>query len=387
MSPAPVRVDRPAGACMLAAAAAVLALAGPARAVPLVPADDDEVVQRLTTPRTAAARAADPRQALEAARTLLAQARREGDPRGAGQALALLRPLASGTAAPAEAVVLAAEVEQHLHQFDTASARLRTLLARDDRVAPAWLMLATISRVQGRLDEADAACRALQRLRQTALGLACTAENEGLRGRHEAARATLALLRGRADDPVFGAWLDVTAGELEARAGRMSEAERRLRAALDGPARREADIAGGSYAALALADLLLDEGRGAEARQVLADRPPTDAVLLRRARAGDAASADELRARYAQADERPGAAAAHARERAMFALDVEQDAPRAVALAREGLKTQRESADLLLLARAGRAAGDAQAQDEARRIAAGMDLHDERLHPAAVAAR
>ena len=82
---------------------------------------------------------------------------------------------------------------------------------------------------------------------------------------------------------------------------------------------------------------------------------------------------------YAQAALRPEAAAVHARERARFALEVEGDAPRALALARANLAAQREAVDFVLMDRAARAAGDAAARAEAAALAAGIGLRDARL--------
>lgn len=366
------RPSRPPRLRRLALAALAAAATQGATAAPLVPAHDDEVVQRLPAVRAAVAAARTPDQALSDARQLLEQSRADGDPRAAGRGLALLLPLAGAPAPDPRVVLLAATLEQHLHKFDSAAARLTALVERDPRQPQAWLTLATIRRVQGRYDESDQACRELQRQRVQPHAAACLAENAGLRGDVERARAALALLRGQARDAATQGWLAVTAGEMEARAGNVTAAEQALRDAVRAD---PADL----YAALALADLLLDAGRRDEARAALADAAPSDAVLLRRARAGDDAARDDLRARFAQADLRPGSAGAHARERAAFALYVDRDATSAVALARASLEVQRESADLLLLARAARAAGDSAALDEARRIADGMKLHDTRL--------
>lgn len=370
----------PRSAEVKAAAAAITTLllaallAAPAAATPLVPASDDQIVQRLPALRPIPAGQRSPERAVADARALFEQARTEGDPRGAGQALALLQPLLRSSEANPQVSLLVATIEQHLHDFDAAAARLEALLANPAaarQLPQAWLTLATIRRVQGRYDDSDRACRELQARRVQPHANACLAENQGLRGQFAPARAALALMRSQTRDADTLSWLAVTAGELEARAGDAIAAERALREALR--------LAPDAYAELTLADLLLDLGRKADALVVLAPAVPTDAVMLRRARAGDDAAARELRERFAQADLRPGGAGAHARERAGFALYVEHDARRALALARESLTVQRESADLLLMARAAQACGDAAALAEARRLADGIHLHDQRL--------
>ena len=60
-----------------------------------------------------------------------------------------------------------------------------------------------------------------------------------------------------------------------------------------------------------------------------------------------------MRERIALANERPEARVFHGREQAMFALAVEHDAERALALARGDVARQREPLDLLVLRRGG----------------------------------
>src|SRR5256885_10986404 len=86
----------------------VLALAG-ARAEPLLPQHDDEVVETLPAGGNRAEErrlrreaAADPARAVLLARRHLAQARVQGDPRQVGQALAALRAWPDAASAPDE---------------------------------------------------------------------------------------------------------------------------------------------------------------------------------------------------------------------------------------------------------------------------------------------
>jgi len=85
------------------------------------------------------------------ARHDLARAREAGDPRFAGLALAALRPWPDTATAPSEVLLLRATQQQYLHEFDASVASLRLLLARPggERMAQAWLTLATVLRVQG----------------------------------------------------------------------------------------------------------------------------------------------------------------------------------------------------------------------------------------------
>jgi hypothetical protein len=357
---------------LAALAAALLALA--VQAVVLQPARDDEVIERLPPAPPRAAAPSSPQDAAQRALALVAQARRAGDPRLAGQALALLRPWADDPRAAAPVVIALVDAEQHLHRFDAARTRLLALAAREAPPPQAWLMLATLQRLQGHYAAADAACAGLRRSGAELYALACTAENAALRGAFDAARARLQVLLRAAPDAATQSWLYTTLAELEQRAGRPAPAEAAFRAAL------QAQPDG--YSTLALADLLLDQSRAAEALALLRDQPDSDAVLLRRARADprtDNEAAAELRRRFAQADLRPGAAEGHGRERALFALFVEHDAAAALRHARANVRVQREPADLLLLLRAAHAAGDAAARQEAHQLVEEMGLEDRRL--------
>lgn len=371
----------------LAAVVIALAAAG-AAAVPIVPRDESEVIETLPAVsgdraeerrlrRALAERPGDAALATAAARRWLERARADGDPRWAGRALAALAHWPDPQHAPDEVLLLQATLDQHLHDFDAAVAKLERLVARRPREAQAWLTLATIRRVQGRLDDSDRACARVAAAGAAWHAAACRAENDGLRGRFDAARAEFGrLLAAPSLDATMKHWLWVGRAELEQRAGDAQAAERAWQAAL----REERS----GYAVIGLADHWIAEGRPGDALALLENEPRNDAVLLRRAIAGVAArGADaaqdvrEMRERLLQAGERPGAAAVHARERAMFALRVDARADLAWTLARENARHQREASDLLLLAQAARAVGGA-AVPEADRVLAEVGLVDRR---------
>lgn len=375
-------------AALLGLLAAVAA--GPAAAAPLQPASDDEIVETLPTlgaaareqralRRQAAQRPRDVQVALALSRGLLERARHDGDARLAGQALGALVAWDADPAPPREIRLQRATVRQHLHDFDGAAAELEAALRVAPQAPQALLTLATVRRVQGRYAESDAACRRLDAAGQPLYARACLAENRALRGDADAARRDLrALLAEGPDDAGWQGWIRTSLGELEMRAGRPGAAI----AALQVAQRGDAD----PYARSALADALIETRRWADARRFLADAGDGEAVLLRRAiveKALGSVEAEPLRrllaARYAQAALRPEAAGVHARERARFALEVEGDAPRALALARANLATQREAVDFVLMDRAAHAAGDTAARAEVAALAARVGLQDARL--------
>ena len=373
--------------------AALLIAAGVegARAEPIVPTRDDEVIEvlpglgasRLEERRARRALAQwpnDPALAVGIARRLLARAHDDGDPRFAGQALAAIAAWPDADA-PDDVLLLRADLQQYLHEFDASVLSLQRLLARPSgaRVAQAWLTLATVRRVQGRYADSDQACGQLAQANAALYAGACTAENAALRGEFDAARASLAKLTAAPGlAPPTQAWLLVTQAELEQRAGRAEAADAAFRKSLA--------LQSDSYARLAYADFLIEQRRPAEALQWLAGESRNDAVLLRLAIAGKLAkSADamrdaaEMRERIAAANLRPDAKLYHGREQAMFALAVEGDAARALVLARGNAAHQREPLDLVVFAQAAKAAGDAAALQEARALAAQIGLHDQRI--------
>ena len=142
----------------------------------------------------------------------------------------------------------------------------------------------------------------------------------------------------------------------------------------------------GGYTLLTYIDFLFEQGREDEALALLMPQPRTDAVMLRLAMVGArlktpnaAVDARLVRDAMAQANLRPGARGTHAREQAMFALWVDGKPAAALALARENVRKQREPLDLLVLAHAARAVGDAKAIREADQLRKEMGLHDQRL--------
>ncbi|MET0541304.1 MAG: hypothetical protein ABWZ88_06070 [Variovorax sp.] len=364
-----------------------------ASATPRVPERDSEIVETLPAVggwsreerrlrRELVQRPKDAAVAIAAASGYLELARAQGDARYAGHAMGVLQawqPVSAST--PNDILVMHATVAQFLHDFDGAEATLRLALAQQPANAQGWLTLATILRVRGRYADSDTACRALGRIRQNLYAVACLAENAGLRGDYPAARDALqGLLQSPAvRDPRQGAtrqWLLTTLAEIEELAGRPAAADAAYRQAL------AADHSG--YDLLAYSDFLLAHDRGGEVAALLKAEPRSDAVLLRlaiadRKRPGMRRDADELAARFEAASQRPGTAALHAREQALFALDVRQDAQTALALARLNVQLQREPIDLLLLARAAHAADDDAARGEVKALMQQIGLRDARV--------
>ena len=320
----------------------------------------------------------DARLAALLAERHLRRARVDGDPREAGRGLAILAPWASRADAPADVLLLRAALGQHLHDFDGALADLDALLRREPDDRRALRLRASLLQTLGRLDEAADGCRRLAALDDgpDLVAQVCLADLASLRGDRDAAPALAATLSRY---PLAGselAWVRLVLAEIAEREGRDADAER-----LFVLAQQDADS---PYARVAYADRLISDDRASAARALLADAPATDAVAVLHAIAlrrlddpAAPAAAASLRERFATAAVRGDGL--HLREHARFALDVEADAARALELARRNWDAQKEPADLLLLARAARAAGRDDALAPVRDFVAAHSIADRRL--------
>ena len=356
-------------------AAALLAAAtlfvSAAHAAPHRPASDGTVLERLA-PATVALRklranesvTADLKlaDALSAARHYIELGRTYSDPRAYGYAQAALGTWWTADPAPAELLVMRARILQFHHDFDGALAQLEAALKNDQFNADAWVLFASIEQVRGNLRASRAACLKLIPIADPLIGATCAATTAALGGHSQQGEQLLARAltqpSGAARPELAWAWM--TLAEMRARSGDAGGAEAAFRQAL---ALAPDDV----YARAAYADLLLDENRPREVRDLLGTDPAqADATLLRAAiaarRSADAdaaALAGNLAQRFTEARERGDRT--HLREQARFALEVEQDPAQACDLAQRNFSVQREPADARVLLEAALAANDVQA--------------------------
>lgn len=321
--------------------------------------------------------------AVTLAKLLLTRSRSEGDPRPAGQGLAVLSPWPDAAKAPIAVLMQRADLQQHLHDFQAARANLEQLVKREPRHSQAWLTLATLHRLQGRYVASNQACAAVQQAGEAFFAQACLAENMGLQGKTNPARTVLNTLIGNdASSPEQRVWLLTTLAELEARSKRPVVAEQAYKAALLLSPRD-------AYAAVSYADFLMQHNRAVDVVSTLKNQARSDAVLLRLTWARQQIKAPEatfdlkeLTGRMSQDKLNPQERLGHAREHVMFALWIQKDPIRALELARLNVSVQREPVDLLLFAQAARAAPagpQVQALREVRQLKKDMGLFDERL--------
>jgi hypothetical protein len=340
-------------------------------AAPYVPSGDDRVLERLPlrandpiAKEIATLRASlrsDPNNvvvAVKLARRYYDQVAEEGDPRYLGYAQAALAPWWEMTAPPTDVQILRASLAQFRHDFDGALADLSAVLAREPRNAQARALRATIHIVQARYDQARTDCQALHGATSELIATGCEAMVDGLTGKVAAAYATLseAFRANPQASPAEKLWVLIRLAEMAQRQGNAGAAERHFRDAL---ALQITD----TFLLAAYADFLLDRKRHAEVQAMLKDKTPSDGLLLRLALAERELKAPTAADRAAQLSARYQAAGmrgdtVHQQEESRFDLQVFNDAPRALWLARENWKVQKEPRDARVLLEAAKAARD-----------------------------
>ncbi|ATQ69438.1 hypothetical protein CQW49_17255 [Methylosinus trichosporium OB3b] len=359
---------------------------------PSTPANDEEPLERL--PRGAArvgdalrARSMDSSSALRLARKYVRLGAEEADPRYFGYAAAALAPIWRLAAPPAEARLLRAMILQNRHDFDGARADLDAVFAVDPGNLQAWLMRASISKLQGRFDDARASCAPLVAAKDPLLAVGCVSDVASVDGAvDEAADALERVLEERASAPAERRrWALTLLAEIAARRGRSDHAERRFTEALQ--------IAKPSaYLLAAYADFLLDEARFADASALLAEATRMDAALLRLALAERRLGSPRLREHIVELSERFAAGrrrgeALHLGDEARFALYLAGDRAEALRLAQTNWRVQRAPSDARILLEAASASDADESAREARAFLLRAGWDESRLARVVEAAR
>lgn len=311
-----------------------------------VPSRDDEVLAQVM-PHVADAGSSPEAAAEQAKQLIIASRKNGGDPRLLGRAQAVLAPWWNEAAPPHAVRLMRATLKQSQHDFEGSLADLDALVKEDPSDAQAWLTRATVLQVLARYDEAMQSCGALVPLVSDETSTVC--------------RAPLLALTGKADEALqavsqFNApWALSVKGELLRWRGDEAGAQEVLKKALSA----DPDD---SYTRLLLAESLRVSGKSSEVAALYAGRALNDAELLAVVLAQNGAESTER----TELAERMKASRArgetlHRREEARYALMVEGDAAKALELAIENWKVQRETADAQVLIEAAKAAGDEKA--------------------------
>jgi tetratricopeptide (TPR) repeat protein len=356
-------------------------------ASPYVPADDNEVLARLSagTTHTSLSVRQQARARLDVALPLaqfyISQARATGDLRFLGYAEAVLQRWLRQSPPDPQALVLHATILQSRHSFDAALGELDEALRARPNDAQAWLTRATVLRVLGRYSEAASSCAQFARWAEAGVSLICEQGIAGLAGHLETAYAALAGLSTQGMLDPERAWRDSELGEMAVRLGRDVDAERWFR-------EEQSYSPNDFYVRAAYADLLLRQHRSAEVLVLLKGQESIEPLLLRLAIAqhqqrdpGCARSSELLQAAFAAEEER--GEAVHRREQARFLLEVRNRPQEALAAALANWAVQREPDDALVLVDAARAAGAPQRAQPALEFARTHGLRDMRLAAAA----
>jgi len=349
-----------------------------ALAAPFTPQSDQQVLEQLP------ARAADPRMremvdlrrrlsasprdvslAVQLARRYYDEVAAEGDPRYIGYAQAALAPWWDLLEPPLPVRVTRAVLRQFSHEFDASVADLTAAVRQDPDNGEAWSWLAAIAMVQARYADVRTACAHMAPLASPLIGVACVAAVDSLTGKADAAAAALRSALQKSADATAAEklWALTRLAEIDGRRGDATAAEASFRSAL------ALGITDG-YLLAAYADFLLDQRRPAEVLALLKDHERSDLLLLRLALAAKAASAPKAAAWAADLAARFDAArlrgdTVHQKEEARFALAIQGQAARALALARANYAVQREPADARTLLEAALAAGQPAAAEPA----------------------
>lgn len=283
--------------------------------------------------------------ALKLAQRYYSLVSEEGDPRYLGYAQAALAPWWDQPSPPVEVQVLRASMRQFRHDFEGAVSDLTQVLEREPGNTQALILRALVHIVQARYPQGMADCRMVRQVGDPLIGLGCEAMVDGLTGKARAAYSTLnsALQNAQILTPNKKLWVQIRLAELAQRQGLPDVAEKHFKQALT------LDIAD-TFLLAAYADFLLEHRRPAEVVALLKDKSRSDVLLLRLAfaeRQLNLPSAKEresaLAARYAAA--RLRGESIHEGEEARFALEAEHAPKKALSLAQENWKVQREPRD------------------------------------------
>lgn len=364
-------------------------LASSARAAPYVPDDPSVVIERLPAERVGSLLRAfrssrpknahgDPTVPATLARRFIERSRAEADPRLLGYAQGLLMPWWTDPAAPTDVILIRATLKQALHQFEPALVDLDRVLVERPDDAQARLTRAMVLRVQGRYAEARDACARWVDTAPDFAGTVCLLTVRGLSGELSAALDAMETLRAASakQDPSIRSWFDIEYAEMLERAHRRDRARDCYVQALERTPGDPSLIA-------AYADFLLDSGAFADAETLTAPFLQIDALRLRHAiarkRQGKPTATDVAALAESFAAARRRGEALHLREEARFMLELRDDPPSALDLARRNWAVQKEPWDARLLLSAAQAAGDPRASKPVLEWIAGSKLQDARL--------
>ena len=333
-------------------------MAGVNRAEIFLPADDSEVLETLprvlfsgrdklgALRRQLSENSRNVQLAAELAQQYIELGKQASDPRFYGYARAAIRPWWQAERAPAAILLLRAKLKERDHDYDRAVDDLKLLLQLQPRNVQAWIELANLYRVQGKYAESQQACDTLAAFAGRTQWLFCSIPLLAATGKAEQAYESLTAILPQARErwPSTVQWIVTMQAHVARTLGREEQAERHYREGLE----NDPDD---KYLLRAYADYLLDHRREKEALSQLQDHLSDTGILLRAAiaakRVGDDTSAAtwlaQLETRFEEIRLRGGQP--HGRFESRCALELKNDAQRALALALENWQKQKEPRD------------------------------------------
>ena len=285
----------------------------------------------------------------------------EADPRFDGYARAALLPWWNARKPPTEVLLIQAMLQQRGHQFDEALSDLKQVLDRQPFHPQAWLNQAVIHQVRGQYSEARKSCWPLMQLVNSLVSTSCVANISSVNGQAQNSYDTLlqSFNQNPSATPEEQLWALTILAETAARLGKHVQAEEHFKQAL---ALNRKD----TYLLGAYSDFLLDQNRAAEVLALLQDNIQPDGLLLRLTLATQRLQnpqfknyLDSLSARFT--DSRLRGDARHLREEARFTLHLLIQPQKALQLAQENWKVQREPWDTRIFLEAALLSGNTKA--------------------------
>jgi hypothetical protein len=352
------------------------------QAAPFTPANDSDVVERLPLSATdpSARRLQSLRKQLEAkpddvalrieiARRYFDLSMAQGDPRYVGYASAALAPL--DKAAPVSNAgywQIKGMLQQYSHNFDGALASLDKASLADPKSPDPMAWRSAIQMVQANYPKAQSECEALKPLTTPLFATGCSqyvlAHSGGAPGLQNAFDTLNAAVKAEPNAQAeLMLWELTRLAEMAIRLKHFDEADAFFQRALKLGVTDQFLL--GAYA-----DFLLLQKKPEAVITLLADWERSDILLLRLALAGKATNhkkaadwASNLRDRFVEAAKRGDRL--HEQEAARFELDIENNPKKALALAANNYKLQKEPRDAEVLMRTALAAKDAAAAEPA----------------------
>ena len=350
-------------------------------ATPRTPSNGDEIITTLPNSQKHSKKIQSLRQQLAAnpgdayiaeqlATHYIQIARTSSDNRYYGYAKAVLKPWLSpeqhaekkgisSPPPPAEIVFLQAVLQQHEHQYTKAKATLKMLIQKQPRHSQAWLTLSIIQQLQGDYTSARGSCAALGKVASSWLSSLCYSQIMSLTGSAERAltlQQALALQLGsnHSNNTKTLQWVLGLSAETAYRLGDTNQAKTLFEKAI-ALSQRDA------YLLRVYSDFLLTNNQPQPVLKLLKNETHDDALLLRLAIAAKSANVEKLSQRYQKMlisryeAARLRNSSLHERDEALFLLEFSHTQlalKKALALAKDNWKIQKEPDDALILLRA-----------------------------------